>query len=116
MADLAQVIGAVATGALLTVAAMLVFRLHSERRAERERRVEAAAAATVIGVEALRQQARANPGETIPRALEGAMEVRSKAHLRMLVSKKTAPPKAPVRTRPEPDGTTRRRPARESRR
>lgn len=116
MADLAQVIGAVATGALLTVAAMLVFRLHGERRAERERRIEAATAATVIGVEALRQQAQAGPEETIPQAPVSGMEVRSKAHLRMLVTKKTAPPKGHVPTRPEADGTTRRRPARESRR
>ncbi len=95
MADLAQVIAAVATGALLTVAAGLVLRVYGmQRRAERdgragerERRIEAAVTATVTGVETLRQQARADPGESfLQQAPEGAVEVHSKAHLRMLVS------------------------------
>lgn len=123
MADLAQVIAAVAAGALLTVAAMLAFRAYGvQRRAEqegraeeRERRIEAAATATVTGVETLRQQERADAGESFPQGPEGAVEVHSKAHLRMLVSETEA-----VRSRPgcghSAPGATRRQQARGSRR
>lgn len=123
MADLAQVIGAVATGALLTVAAMLVFRVYGgQRRAEREaraqereRRIEAATTATVTGVEALRRRVPAGLGESFPQQPPGTVEVHSKAHLRMLVSEAEA-----IGSRAECDhaaqGSTRRRQVRGSRR
>jgi hypothetical protein len=118
VAGLAQVIAAVATGALLTVAIMLVFRVYGAQcRAERERRIEAATIATVTGVETLRQQARADPGESFPLESEGAVEVRSKAHLRMLVTESQAAPWQVGCIGPAPeDRTTRRQRVRESRR
>lgn len=59
------------------------------KKQERKRRIEAAVSATVTSVEALCTQARADPGESFPQA-EGAVEVHSKGHLRMLVSESEA--------------------------
>jgi hypothetical protein len=115
MADLAQVVAAVAAGALLTVTTTLIFKLHRmQRRADRERRIEAVVSATVSGVDALRQQARAAPGRIDSPPPEGTVEVHSKAHLRMLISESRAASAAC--SRPLPEGVNRPRQARGSRR
>lgn len=92
MADLAQVVAAVATGALLTVATALAFRLYAiQRRAERERKINAAVTAIVAGVETFRRPPRADPKNGEGHTPGLAVEVRSKAHLRMLVGGGTVP-------------------------
>ena len=121
MADIAQVVAAVATGALLTVTATLVFRLYGggcraeqeqrraeerRRRAEREQRIEAAVTATVTGVESFRYQAQVDPAESIPLAPEGAVQVRSKAHLALVVSASEAMVRQAGYGRPAPGGST----------
>lgn len=122
MADLAQVVAAVAAGALLSMATMLVFKLYGPRRAaDRERMINAAADAVAGGVETFRQRVQASlPEESGSDAatVQGATEVRSKAHLRMLVngpSADAAPRSNPARNRSQSGPVSRRRPARESR-
>lgn len=122
MAEMAQVVAAVAAGALLSLATMLVFKLHSPRRAaDRERMINAAADAVVGGVETFRQRVQASLPEengSDAGAAQGATEVRSKAHLRMLVSQPpadVAPHSNSARKRSQSGPVSRRRPARESR-
>lgn len=95
MASLAQVVAAVAAGALLTVTAMLMFKVHDLQRrserargSERERRIESVADASV---ETFLQQV-GDVGLLLDAEDEGGVgpapdtvEVWSKAHLRMLV-------------------------------
>lgn len=116
VADHAQVIAAVATGALLTVATMLALRLYgTQRRADRERRIEAAVTNTVIGVETIRQQTRASPEHSTPETPDGFAEVRSRAHLHLLVSEEESHPQSAC-ARPLPGAGRRRLRVRESRR
>lgn len=87
MANVGQIVAALAGGALLAIAAMQGIRLYAlsrtgeqrheaeRRREERERRIDTAARAVLDGVEAARR--RSQP--------DAVVEVRSKAHLRMLV-------------------------------
>lgn len=123
MADLAQVVAAVAAGALLSVATMLVVRLYGPRRTDdRERMINAAADAVVGGVETFRQQVWATPpqasGSYTPAAEDAATEVWAKAHLRMLVdgdSVGASPPPSEACDRSRTGRTTRRRTARKTR-
>ncbi|MFF5004649.1 hypothetical protein ACFY3G_17680 [Streptomyces phaeochromogenes] len=93
MNDLAQTVAALAGGALLAVASMLLLKLHRlQRRAEQERRIEAAARAAVEAVETFRQRTGSDHQQQVPEGsedndvdlLSDAMEVRSKRHLTML--------------------------------
>lgn len=123
MADLAQVVAAVAAGALLSVATMLAFKLYGPRRmVDRERMINAAAESVVQDVETFRQQVRASlpegSGNDAPTAQGATTEVRSKTHLRMVVNGEAAdvvshPSTACNRSQSGP--VTRRRPVRESR-
>lgn len=95
MASLAQVVAAVAAGALLAVTAMLMLKLHDvQRRAERVQRSERARrieAVAETSVETFLQQADAagrlldveDADSEVP--APDTVEVWSKAHLRMLV-------------------------------
>lgn len=116
MADHAQVIAAVATGALLTVAVMMGLRFYGvQRRADRERRITAAVTTTVIGVETIRQQTRASPEDSAAVTPDGSPEARSKAHLHLLVSGEEPHPRGEC-ARPVQESARRRQRARESRR
>lgn len=123
MADLAQVVAAVAAGALLSMATMLVVRLYGPRRTDdREHMINAAADAVVEGVETFRQQVRAALPETTESDTstggDAAREIRSKAHLRMLVdgeSTVASPHPSEACERSRPGRPTRRRTARETR-
>ena len=126
MASFAQVVAAVAAGALLTVTAMLMFKdiqRRSERaqRSERERRIESVADASI---ETFLQQAGdiglllAAGDEDGAGAVPDTVEVWSKAHLRMLVdceSSGTVPRPGTACGQARPGRVTRRRPVPESR-
>lgn len=127
MASFAQVVAAVAAGALLTVTAMLMFKVYELQRrprreqgaAERERKIESVADASV---ETFLQQfddaARRLQEEDADGPAPDAIEVWSKAHLRMLVdgeSSATAPWPGAACGRARPNRVTRRRPVPKSR-
>ncbi|MBK3630399.1 hypothetical protein JHN59_37505 [Streptomyces sp. MBT49] len=86
-----QIVAAVAGGALLGIAAVFMIKVRTiERRAERQERVDTAVRAVLSGVESFRQ-------DSLDRALEhgsrpgqttgSAVEVRAKAHLRLMVDR-----------------------------
>lgn len=112
MADFGQVVAAVAGGAIIAIAAMLALRMHTmQRDTDRQRRIDTAVRAMVIGVETFRHQlpdddtaggppaGRATP---VPRA-----DGRTAARLRLVVSRpasrtgRAAPPaQRPYRSGP----------------
>lgn len=83
------VVTAVAGGALLGIAAAVGLRLCAiERRAARQDRVETAVRAVLNGVETFRQEGldrSPEPGLATDMDADSAVEVRAKAHLRLMM-------------------------------
>lgn len=109
MATLAQVMAAVAGGAILAMAAMAGLHLWAaQRKSERDRRIQDARRLVVDGIETFRRQALADQDEPDAGSdgeLPGdAVDVGGRAHLRMLVDggAGTAARRVPGPHRPAP--------------
>lgn len=86
MTNTGQIVAALAAGALLTIACMVVVKLYRiERRAEERRRIDTAVQAILGGVETFRQEwPGAGSGHQDTEALNTAVEVHARAHLRLI--------------------------------
>lgn len=85
MANTGQIVAALAGGALLAVATMLVLRLRAlERRAEQQRRIDTAVSAIVTGVAAFRLDW--PPDAATPAERGTAAETPPRAHLRLIAT------------------------------
>lgn len=112
MATFGQIVAAVAGGAILAIAAMLALRLHTvQRESERERRVETAVRAMVLGVETFRrglsEDGAADAPPTRSTAPIARVDGRATARLRLIVSRpasrgtgRAAPPQRPHKSGP----------------
>jgi hypothetical protein len=85
------VVTAIAGGALLGIAAAVGLRLLAiERRSERRDRVDTAVRLLLAGVETFRQECMdrpPEPGQAADEPADSAVEVRAKAHLRLMTER-----------------------------
>ena len=93
MANIGQIVAALAGGSLLTICTMLLLRLHAyEERAARKRRIDTAVSTILAGVETMR--CGWPPDEdALPADAGAAGEARARAHLRLIAGQ---PPTKPA--------------------
>ncbi|MEV6614231.1 hypothetical protein AB0N31_10485 [Streptomyces sp. NPDC051051] len=106
MSNFGQLVAALAGGALLGIAAVLVVNARDvERRAERQRRIDTAVQAIVAGVESYRRDWPPDV-DSEESGADASVEVYAKAHLRLLIRPAAAPSTASSRpqrsSRPTP--------------